>query len=71
MKWRRIEPGEYRSSDGRFRIIRDSYVTPKERKWVLLDTDEPLNFPNRYYRCSSLHECKQHAEIVAVLRSCM
>lgn len=59
IKWKRIEPGEYESEDGRFHIIKtwDNLWN----HWVLSDRNVDEPYKGLYYE-NTLLDCKLKAE---------
>ncbi len=60
IKWKRIEPGEYESEDGRFYILK-SWDRVYGNHWKLLDREEADMYKGTY-REKSLLDCKLKAE---------
>jgi hypothetical protein len=60
IKWKRIEPGEYESTDKRFSITQ-TYDRIYGDHWVLQDSQNPDRYKGRYDE-KTLRDCKAKAE---------
>lgn len=60
IKWKRIEPGEYESEDGRFYILK-SWDRVYGDHWKLRDKYDPDMFKGTYHE-KTLLDCKLKAE---------
>ena len=63
INWKRIEPGEYRSDDDRF-IILKTWNRVCGDHWQLRDADEPDYYKGLYHE-RTLLDCKLKAEAIA------
>ena len=67
LKWKRIEPGEYRSTDGRFYILK-TWNRVYGNHWQLHDKANSDYYKGLYLE-NTLLECKLKAEEIANERS--
>lgn len=60
IKWKRIEAGEYKSEDGRFRIIK-TWDRIYGDQWLLFERNADDHYKGLYYE-NTLLDCKLRAE---------
>lgn len=62
LKWIRIEAGDYKSDDNRFRILK-SWDRVYGKHWKIYDTRNP-NYYKGLYHEKTLLDCKMRAEAI-------